>query len=206
MHFNKQRLINNKTIKKFYKMFQQNLVFISMVAYCVAAGYGGGSSGGYGGSSGGYGGSTGPINAAVISRRTVEVRPVPSQREQAQPQIIDVDGGDLPVVINFRSASSRLVVKQSHQPGSGDVQETRSEDQPHLLKHEVTRPIIQEVREVILPYRRVVQEIRPVEEQVKTIVSKDEGGSRGYGSNLGGVLGGGIGGGRYGGSSGGRSY
>ena len=134
---------------------------------------GGYSSGGYSGSSlsGGRGsissGSAGPVQAAVRSRHTIEYIDVDLPQDDIQPQVVEVDAGVLPLVLNFKSASSRIQVHQSHQGSdAGDIQETESEDEPQLLRHSVTKPIIQEVREIITPYRRVVQEIRPVEEEV----------------------------------------
>ena len=162
----------------------------------------GGSMGGYGGGGGGGGGyahSGGPITAAVQSRHSIEVRPVPTQNEPIQPQIIEVDSGDLPIILHFNSRSSRLMVKQTHTPaGPGEVQSTSSEDEPHRLVHEVLKPVIQEVREVITPYRRVIQEVRPVVEEIQTIVAKGEGRRRdmGYDSQGMGGGGGGYGGGQ----------
>ncbi|XP_054159995.1 pupal cuticle protein 36-like [Oppia nitens] len=135
----------------------------------------GGDNGGYG-NAGGYGGqSNGPIQAAVHSRHSVEIRPVPTQNAPIQPQVIEVDSGDLPIILNFNSRSSRLVVQQSHAPAPPqEVQSTKSEDEPHRLVHEVLKPVIQEVREVITPYRRIVQEVRPVVEEIHTVVAKGE--------------------------------
>ena len=56
---------------------------------------------------------------------------------------------------------SLLLVQQSHEGGGGDSQQSRSEDEPHMLFHSVHKPIIQEVREVISPYRRIVQGDQP---------------------------------------------
>jgi hypothetical protein len=56
----------------------------------------------------------------------------------------------------------------------GQVERTQSEEEPHKVMHEVLRPVIQEVREVITPYRRVVQEIQPVVETVNTIIAKGD--------------------------------
>ena len=53
--------------------------------------------------------------------------------------------------ILLRSSSSNINVQQSHEGGGGDIQQSRSEDEPHILFHEVNKPIIQEVREVISP-------------------------------------------------------
>ena len=150
-------------------------------------GYGGGSSGssgrGFGGGAASYGtGPTmtalpnnGPINAAVQSTHTVEIQTVPIPHNPVEPQLIEVDASSLPLTIHFKSASSNINVVQSHQPGQpGQMQQTQSEDEPHHLLHEVTKPIIQEVREVITPYRRVVQEVRPVQEEIQTIVARGE--------------------------------
>lgn len=110
--------------------------------------YGGSSGGSYGGSSGGSSrGSSGPVQAAVQSRYTIEYVDVDLPQDDIQPQVIDVDAGVLPLVLNFKSASSRIQVHQTHEGAdAGEIQETTSEDQPQLLRHSVTKPIIQEVR------------------------------------------------------------
>ena len=63
----------------------------------------------------------------------------------------------VPVNLLFRSASSNLNIQQAHDGAGGSVQESQSEDEPHILRHSVTKPIIQEVHEVITPQRRVSQ-------------------------------------------------
>jgi hypothetical protein len=141
----------------------------------------------------------------------VEIKQVSLPSEPVQPQTILVDAGILPLTILFRSASSSLNVLQQHQGGTGDTQQTSSEDEPHRLIHEVTKPIIQEVREVITPYRRVTQEIQPVIEDIQTIVARGDGrgagfAAAGFGGAGFGVGGGGAGlgfGGGYGGGFGG---
>ena len=57
----------------------------------------------------------------------------------------------------LKSASSSLNVLQQHEGAGGDTQETSSEDEPHRLIHTVRKPIVQEVREVISPFRKVIQ-------------------------------------------------
>lgn len=213
--------------------FLQIILLFAVACCCEAGGYGGSSGGGYssgkggysGSSSGGYSGSsssyggssygggkvsqnTGPVQAAVRSRHTIEYVDVDLPQDDIQPQIVDVDAGVLPLVLNFKSASSRIQVHQSHEGAeAGEIQETQSEDEPQLLRHEVTKPIIQEVREIITPYRRVVQEIRPVEEEVKTIVSRGKG-RRQNNADYSGKTGGGYSGSRSSGSgySSGGSY
>ncbi|XP_054166153.1 uncharacterized protein LOC128963664 [Oppia nitens] len=117
---------------------------------------------------------TGPIEAAVQTRRTVELRQVAIPSSYAQPQVIDVNSDNMPVQINFRSSSSRIQVHQTHTPSQGSVEHSSFQDQPHRLINEVTKPIYQEVREVIQPYRRITQEIRPVIEEIHTVVHKGE--------------------------------
>ena len=149
--------------------------------------------GGYEGSSGGYGKA---IPAAVKTRHSVEVKNVNYQSEPIKEQLIDVGGQSVPLTLNFRSVSSNIKVLSSHQPGHGETQHTSSEDEPHKLFHEVNKPIIQEVREVISPYRRIIQEVRPVQEDIHTVIAKGNGG---YGNNIGG-------GGGYGGNKGGKGH
>ncbi|OTF77006.1 DFP2-like protein, partial [Euroglyphus maynei] len=120
--------------------------------------------------------ASGPVQAAVRSRHVIEYVDIDLPQEDVAPQIIDVDAGHLPLILNFKSASSRIQVHQTHEGSEpGEIQETESEDEPQLLRHSVTKPIIQEVREIITPFRRIVQEIRPVEEEVKTIVARGRG-------------------------------
>jgi hypothetical protein len=186
-------------------------IYLAIIALCKAGGrggYGGGGgavkSGGYRSSGGGYGGggglvlgagggfAGGIIPAAIQTRHTVDVRPVSLPSEPIQPQVVLVDAGIIPLTILFRSASSSLNVLQQHIGGAGDTQESKSEDEPHRLIHEVTKPIIQEVREVITPFRRVTQEIQPVVEDIQTIVARGE--ARNFGVGTGFVAGGGFGG------------
>lgn len=128
-------------------------------------------------------------------------------QELPQPQIVEVEAGNLPLTIHFKSASSALNVVQTHQPGNaGEPQHTSSEDEPHRLVHEVTKPVIQEVREIITPFRRVIQEIKPVQEEIQTIIAKGEPRGNLAASGMGGGLalgGGGSSGGGFGGSGGG---
>lgn len=53
-------------------------------------------------------------------------------------------------------------VDQQHYGAKGGYKESHSQDEPHYLKHTVTKPIYQEVKEVISPYRKVTQVVEPV--------------------------------------------
>lgn len=124
-------------------------------------------------------GPRGAISAAVQSKFSVEyvnVDMVP--QEPLEPQVIEIEGSVLPLILHFKSVSSPIRIHQMHHPAQAvEVQETKSEDEPHILRHQVTKPIIQEVREIITPYRRIVQEIQPVQEQIQTIVARATGDS-----------------------------
>lgn len=122
-----------------------------------------------------YPGHGGVIQAAIQSRRNVQFYDVPSARDAGEPLTIEV--GSSPVSqlkLRFKSASSPLAVEQDHESLPGSVRETSSEEEPHRLIHTVSRPIYQEVHEVIKPFRRVTQEIQPVQEDIQTIVAKGD--------------------------------
>ncbi|OTF79820.1 DFP2-like protein, partial [Euroglyphus maynei] len=102
--------------------------------------------GGYGGNNGARG-PTGPLTAAIQSIRSVEVNEVQDSYENGEPQVIDIPPSAMPIVINFRTSASQIQIHQSHEPGEPrEVQETQSEDEPHFLRHSVTKPVIQEKR------------------------------------------------------------
>lgn len=122
-----------------------------------------------------YAGHGGVVPAAIQSRRNIQFYDVASNFDAAEP--ITVDVGQSPASqlnIRFRSSSSPLAVEQDHAPAPGSVRETSSEDEPHVLRHTVSRPIYQEVHEVIKPFRRVTQEIQPVQENVETVVARGD--------------------------------
>ena len=153
---------------------------------------------GYGLGGGMYGHS---VPAAVISNHHVKYYDVPSSG-YVKPTTIDVPPNYIPINFVFRSASSHVNVQQKHISAPGSYKQSHSYDEPHKLVHTVTKPIIQEVREVISPYRKVVQTIEPVHEEIKTVVARGYGG---YGGGMGGGFGGGINGG-MGGGGGGYGY
>ena len=135
-------------------------------------GYGGGGGGGGGGDGGGGGntGHKGPVTAAVETHRTVEVKPVQMPNEPHEPQVIEVPSDDMPVVVHFKSQSSRVLVQQTHTPGInivlykiflnhfvclaviGEPEHTSSEDEPQRVIHEVVKPVVQEIRGLYLVY------------------------------------------------------
>jgi hypothetical protein len=117
-----------------------------------------------------------PVSAAIHSTRTVEYKAVPYNDEPLVPQVVEVEPSEIPLNIHFKSRSSTIKVSQSHEAGEpGTVEQTQSQDEPSRVIHEVHKPVIQEVREVITPYRQVTQEVQPVVEQVHTVVARGEG-------------------------------
>jgi len=115
-----------------------------------------------------------------------------------KPTSIEVGANAIPIDFLFRSASSQLNVQQMHTGAMGSNQETASEDEAHMLKHTVKKPIYQEVREIVAPYRKITQEVKPVQENIETIIAKAQ---KSYGGNSG--YGGMQSAGGYGGSKGG---
>ncbi|UXI16319.1 hypothetical protein NH340_JMT02262 [Sarcoptes scabiei] len=115
------------------------------------------------------------IPAAIRSNRDIKVFEVPSSEETIEPITIEVGASPSSKLnIKFTSVSSPLDVEQNHISLPGSVRETSSEDEPYRLVHTVTRPIYQEVHEVIKPFRKVRQEIQPVQEDIQTIVAKKD--------------------------------
>jgi len=167
----------------------------------MMGGYGGGF-GGYGlggGLGGGYGGGYGHgavVPAAVISHHNIKHYDVHSQGH-IYPVSIDVPANVLPLNFVFRSASSLVNVQHKHEGAHGSFKETHSQDEPHVLKHTVTKPIIQEVREVISPFRRIQQTVEPVREEIQTLVARGVGATQGaaLAAGVGGGVGVGVGGG-----------
>jgi hypothetical protein len=92
----------------------------------------------------------GPVIAAVQSTRTYEVRPLDLPSEPPVPQLIEVLPNEQPVQFVFRSASSPVLVQQLHTPGApGQYEETRSEEEPYRLSHEVYKPVLEEVHTIV---------------------------------------------------------
>ena len=92
-------------------------------------------------------------------------------------RINQVGAQAIPINMIFRSQSSALNVKQQHQSAAGSQQESKSEDEPHILRHTVKKPIYQMINEIITPYRKITQEVKPVQEDIQTIIARMSGGS-----------------------------
>ena len=124
---------------------------------------GGGYSGG-GNNGGGSGSASTPstINAAVISKHTFKIKPFKSTSQQANIPTIVIDSGSSPLKLQMLSSSSDLQIEQDHQNSKPKVITSNSVDGAIIMKHFVRKPIIQNIREIIMPQRKIVQEIMPV--------------------------------------------
>ena len=121
----------------------------------------------YGGGGGGssYAKSSGPISAAIKSHYNLEVRNVQLENEPIPEPKIDIESRQIPMILHFKTQSSKLKIMQTHIGNPGETKRTKSEDEPSVLIHEVRKPVFQQVREIIVPYRKTVQEVKPVQEQ-----------------------------------------
>lgn len=91
------------------------------------------------------------------------------------PSIVEIPSSkaELPIVFNFETKSSPIIARQMHRSppaGEHNVQYFESNEPPHFSQHIVHRPIFQDIREVIVPYRFYIQSIDPVQELRQTNV------------------------------------
>ena len=113
------------------------------------------------------------IELQVKSKHEIQVIPTRSHEEDHSTHV-DVPGGVLPVYMSFKTQSSPLYVKQEHRSTKGSYQKSHSKDEPHRLVHQDVKPLVQELKEVITPYRKVVQVVEPVREDKRTKVHKSQ--------------------------------
>ncbi|OTF74835.1 hypothetical protein BLA29_013644, partial [Euroglyphus maynei] len=83
-----------------------------------------------------FGGKVIPL--AVKTRQTFDFIPVHFPLEPTEPYIIEVGANSLPLVMQFKSASSRLQIEQNHARNELErIEESTSEDHPKHLRHRV---------------------------------------------------------------------
>ena len=153
-------------------LFLQIILFYGLVSLCCANQYYGGG-GGDGRMDSKQYFNLPKSNSPMVSKQLFELLPI--HQDPPVEQVFNLFSGDLPVKLVFRSRSSPITIQQVHLASSPmKVQETSSEDVPHLVRHKVLRPVVQEVREIIQPMRTITQEIRPVLEEVHTVVAKKD--------------------------------
>lgn len=110
----------------------------------------------------------GPIEMPVNTRHIIETRPAAGRGHVRAPTVI-VDANPVPLQVLLRSESSDLVVKNEHHSKPGKHRATYVVDDPHVVHHKIIRPIEHKVTEVIIPIRNVVQQFKPIEENIKSI-------------------------------------
>ncbi|KAH9419985.1 hypothetical protein DERP_001818, partial [Dermatophagoides pteronyssinus] len=116
------------------------------------------------------------VKAAVYRvPNTVEYKSMPTNYNKVQPQVVEVEPSETALHLHFKTGSSGILLTQSHEKSqSPEVQVEESKEDVARLIHKIEKPIIQEVHEVITPYRQITKEISPVVEAIHTIVSKSE--------------------------------
>lgn len=108
----------------------------------------------------GYLSSVGPIQAAVQSRRFLSIVDAPSTYSDATPLNIDVPPSTSPINFLLRSKSSPLNVQSLHEGSAGSYASSSSVDAPHVRRHDVYRPVIQQLNEIVQPSRLTKQYVR----------------------------------------------
>ncbi|KAF7495954.2 hypothetical protein SSS_06070, partial [Sarcoptes scabiei] len=118
--------------------------------------------------------SSGPLVAAVQTRHSIQTYDVPSTL--SAPQALNIEVPSSAPTMNFlmKSRSSNINVESVHEGATGSFKETSSVDEPYYNRHTVQRPVVQEVREIVTPFRKVVQEVQPVQEEVETILPRGQ--------------------------------
>lgn len=77
------------------------------------------------------------IQAAINTMYNLEVRKISTKNQPIPVQTVNIESNQIPLIIHFKSQSSKLKVMQSHQGGVGETQRSVSEDEPDILIHEV---------------------------------------------------------------------
>lgn len=94
--------------------------------------------------------------------------------DRYEPNIIELPSSQpvLPIVFNFRTQTSPIIATQSRVKSASQptVEFLQTNEPPHYRQHVVHKPIIQDLREVIIPYRYYVREIKPVNEYKQTYI------------------------------------
>src|SRR5699024_10073843 len=81
------------------------------------------------------------FNAAVKSKFSVEYVDVDIPQQDMEPQVIEIAGSNIPIILHFKTISSPIQLQQMHVPSKpSEIQETKSEDEPQILRHFVTKP------------------------------------------------------------------
>ena len=117
------------------------------------------------------------VNAPIFSSHDVVLKRVAGNVERKEIPEIVIASGPIQMKMVFESQSTDLDVSQNHVNAEGKSESSNSQDGEIVLKHHVTKPVVQYVSEEIVPSRYLLQKVRPVKEFVKTIVTKNTDGS-----------------------------
>lgn len=100
----------------------------------------------------------GPIYRTAVHTRQHEIKylDVPSPN-RTSPSSVQILPRHLPVMLMFRSSSTRLSMRQVHEAGNGTLKETRELEKQEPGLHLLTEPLIQEGNQLISPVKRIVQ-------------------------------------------------
>lgn len=116
------------------------------------------------------------IYAAIFRKNLLQIKAINNQQfnESAIVPNIIIASENNPLTIKFLSKSSPINVEQylqvSDYPPSAHHQQT-FDLMPLIVKQILKKPIHQSVHEIIMPSRKLTQEILPVHEVIKTILS-----------------------------------
>ena len=106
------------------------------------------------------------VDAAVNSKHSINTFAIKTVADHQKTPVININSGPLPLQIRFTSHSSNIEALQTYIGSPGKVKKSSSVDHPDILLFQIKRPIIQELREIVTPYRKRIQEIKPTNEKV----------------------------------------
>lgn len=164
------------------------MLFIFSVFVLVPVALGGGH---------GYGHGYGHSVAIKSKGHSVHTYPVKSSYGYHKTPVVDINSHPMSIKLRFNSHSSKIKHSSKHYGGGGKVKKSYSVDHPDILIHTVKKPVVQKITEIITPYRKRVQIVKPVREKTQTIIATGKHGGGHYGGH-------GGGGGHYGGHGGGH--
>lgn len=88
--------------------------------------------------------------------------------------VIDINNdAPLPLTLRFNSQTSPINSVINHIGTPGRVRKSSSVDEPDVLMHVVTKPVLQRLKEVIRPYREIIRSVQPVRENIQTVMAKN---------------------------------
>ncbi|KAF7489877.1 hypothetical protein SSS_09115 [Sarcoptes scabiei] len=114
------------------------------------------------------------IHLPVHSRHTIEYVDVPSTGNY-KPLHVEIPPPKLGLSLLFKTTGPKLQLSQSLDRSPPIYHKTHQVDPPIRYQHTVHRPIFENVHTVHSPYRNVMQQIEPVQEDIRTIIPVSSG-------------------------------